>query len=271
MSVGIIRNLGSASERFVPFEQEFDYTGGIQILTVPYTGLYKLEVWGAQGGGSYYKQAGAKGGYSMGHTLLHKNEILYIVVGGKGGENAFTSEVHTDSIGGYNGGANSYGGGNNYSGGGGGATHIAKMTGTLEEIGYTNFVTNNLGLIVAGGGAGSASNSGGGYTSNAGNGGGLNGGSGTSLDGATTTEGGSQTTGYAFGKGSRPTGSGGGAGGGLFGGTTKYINSFVSLSGGGSGYIDGVPNITYKGVLYACGTSNGVREGAGYAKITRMA
>ena len=33
-----------------PTEWTFDYTGGEQIFTAPTTGIYKLEVWGAQGG-----------------------------------------------------------------------------------------------------------------------------------------------------------------------------------------------------------------------------
>ena len=30
--------------------QEFGYTGGMQSVTIPADGIYKLEVWGAQGG-----------------------------------------------------------------------------------------------------------------------------------------------------------------------------------------------------------------------------
>ena len=46
----------------------FAYSGGVQVFTAPQKGVYKLECWGAQGGGDY----GGKGGYSYGHALLEK-------------------------------------------------------------------------------------------------------------------------------------------------------------------------------------------------------
>ena len=42
------------------------YLGKVQTYTAPSDGIYKLEVWGAQGGTSNYKEGG-KGGYSTGN------------------------------------------------------------------------------------------------------------------------------------------------------------------------------------------------------------
>ena len=59
---GTCQDLSTLYIDTTPFEsQEFGYTGGVQTFTVPYTGVYKLEVWGAQGG-SVSGYAGGKGG-----------------------------------------------------------------------------------------------------------------------------------------------------------------------------------------------------------------
>ena len=127
--------------------QEFFYTGDVQTFIAPATGIYKLEVYGAQGGSTAV--SGGKGGYSYGYATLSKGEAVYIYVGGKGGN--MGSGVNGA---GYNGGGHgSTGDSTEWSagGGGGGATHIAKRSGllsTLEE--YISDI-----LIVAGGGGGS--------------------------------------------------------------------------------------------------------------------
>lgn len=118
--------------------QEFSYTGNIEEFIVPITGVYTLEVWGAQGQ-SAGSAIGGKGGYSIGNIHLTQGTKLYIGVGG---------QPIVSSIGGYNGGGtgdNNYGGS---SGAGGGATHIAQNNnrGTLD--GYNS--NRNEVLIVAG-------------------------------------------------------------------------------------------------------------------------
>ena len=103
----------------------FDYTGNEQVFKVKQSGLYKLEVWGAQGG-SCSTGVGGTGGYSSGLIDLKRSTNLYINVGGVG---ANSTGVGSGGVGGYNGGA--YGYSNSTcqgSGGGGGATHIAGMT-----------------------------------------------------------------------------------------------------------------------------------------------
>ncbi len=222
-------------------EFDFAYTGNVQTFDIPCDGLYKLEVWGAAG--AYY---GGAGGYSIGHKVFAKDEKLYIVAGGVGGSTSYTNR----GSGGYNGGGYSYGqekDGRGH-GGGGGATHIAKVTGTLTTIGYNSFVTQGNGLIVAGGG-------GGGYNDV----GSVRGGS---------AGGGSSNLNSTFGKGTDAgsTWTGGG-GGGFYGGNkgSDYYGSY-----GGSSWVGGVPEIEYKGTTYTPSTTVGGNSGNGKAKITLM-
>ena len=180
-------------------------TSGEQIFTVPVTGTYKLEVWGAQGGGTN----GGYGAYSVGSIKLNKDQKLYINVGGN----------TSTGTGGYNGGGsvveNVYGGG--------GATHIATVSGLLSTL---SSKTSNI-LIVAGGGGEGNSYAGGG-------GGGISGVNGVGDDKGT---GGTQTAGGT----SVASGSGGSMGGGTgafgIGGTGDWYSE--SLGGGGGGYYGG--------------------------------
>ena len=59
---------------------EYDYTGEEQIFTVPKTGTYKLEVWGAQGGNYNLLKLGGYGAYSVGNIELKKDEKLYVKI-----------------------------------------------------------------------------------------------------------------------------------------------------------------------------------------------
>jgi hypothetical protein len=234
--------------------QDFSCTKSIQTFTAPFSGLYKFEVWGAQGGHSTY---GGKGGYSLGYKVLTKGDVLYVGVGGKGavGEGSLA--------GGYNGGGSAYPY-SGESGSGGGCTHIATVTGTLSSIGASN---KSKVLIVAGGG--------GGYRNAAdqgGYGGGTTGGTGareeskyTSGTGGTqTAAGGGNATG-SFGQGGNGnTTYTSGGGGGLYGGGAGW----AAGAGGGSGYIGGVPTITFKGTTYSPSTTGNKRSGNGKSRIT---
>ncbi len=70
----------------------YAYIGNYETFTAPHDGIYKLEVWGAQGGstggndttGVYQDYIGGAGGYSVGLITLTSNQELYIVVGGQG-------------------------------------------------------------------------------------------------------------------------------------------------------------------------------------------
>ncbi|TWD90233.1 glycine rich protein [Neobacillus bataviensis] len=111
----------SKAEASVNNTTEFQYTGGIDTWTVPQTGTYRLETWGAQGGG----QVGGNGAHIAGDFQLNKGELINLIVGGRGG---LTTQ------------------GTNYSGGGGGGTFIYKNAFDAYP------------LIVAGGGGGQAEN-----------------------------------------------------------------------------------------------------------------
>lgn len=235
----------------------FNYTGGVQTFVVEEKGVYQLEVYGAEGyrfGASTQASSVGKGGYSKGYKLLAAGTVLYVVCGG--------------SNTGYNGGGyhSEFDPPNSQTGYsvGGGATHIATVTGLLKDIGKTSFIDNGAGLIVAGGGAS------GGYTGAGGTGGGLTGGNGS------RKQGGTQSTGYAFGQGQDADSDfdgpylhiWGSGGGGLYGG---YGTGNGNGAGGGSGYIGGVPEFDYKGNTYTPETTNGLNSGNGKAVITFVA
>ena len=201
---------------------DFQYTGNVQSFTVPYTGTYMLETWGAQGGNdtlnlSFTYHQGGLGGYAGGEVSLTKGETICVVVGGQG--------ANTPSItnGGYNG-----GGGNDRSGSaGGGATHIATADGLLASLSNDKSAV----LIVAGGG-GSVDYGGkfdmedGGYAG------------GPSYGNNKTA---TQTNGYSFGRGeSVPFIDSGAGGGGWYGGYHGESKNLYSYGGGGSSYIGGV-------------------------------
>ena len=252
----------------------YGYTGNVQTYTVPLTGNYKLEVWGAQGSG--------KGGYSYGTVSLTKNSILYIYVGGQGGTPTLSanfsfgvSGTSFGGVGGYNGGGKGGNGFTGYSGsnGGGGATHIATVNGLLSALS-----TNRSSVLMVAGGGGCSWGVG-----TDGAGGGQNGISATF--GAYTSAGGGQTSGYQFGQGQAgytKTAFGvngaegnGGAGGGWYGGyacQTGNGNDTNVGGGGGSGHIgSGVTGTTIAGNTSFTdydGTTVTGHAGNGYARIT---
>lgn len=240
---------------------DYHYTGGIQTFTVPITGLYQFEVWGAGGGSGYY--GGPNGGWSFGCKVLTKGQVLYIVCGGAGSRAAYGQAV----AGGYNGGGNTVSTVYGYvkmPGSGGGATHIATRSGLLYTL--ENYKSDVL--IVAGGGGGSGDQ--GDYQGAGGTGGGVNGGNG---EGTCAGLGGTQTAGGAngydtgrnglFGRAQNVNGFPSG-GGGWYGGAGGFV---MSGGGGGSGYVGGVPAITYSGTYYTPGMVNGNRAGNGMARI----
>lgn len=264
--------------------QSFDYTGNIQKFTVPFTGIYKLEVYGAKGGaGVLGETGGAAGGYSVGYTKLTAGDILYVAVGGAGGNTPQTYDSR--AYGGWNGGGDAP---SFYAGGGGGATHIALNSNRGELKNYANYKSEVL--IVAGGGGGSAQGTLAydyegkwySYAVNAfgGTGGGSSGGTGTYVNNSNGSNTGSHNnggqvsgtqtaagTGGGFGYGGSASDNAWGAGGGGWygGGRADRINAG---GGGGSGYIGNVPSFVYKGTTYAPSTENGKRNGNGTATIT---
>lgn len=61
----------------------FNTSSGIQLWTVPRTGTYRIEVWGAQGGGGAY--SGGFGARMRGDFTLTVGQIIKILVGQTGG------------------------------------------------------------------------------------------------------------------------------------------------------------------------------------------
>ena len=246
------------------FIREYNYTGNVQSFTAPVTGTYKLEVWGAQGGGlnptTNTTSCAGYGGYVYGNIVLNESSILYIVIGGQG---AMAPSTGLGGAG-YNGGGNGHGAMVNATdsesgGGGGGATHISITNrGILSN--YKNYQSEIL--IVAGGGGGSDDL--GGDDGSGGSGGGISGGNAKCLGVEVANTGGIQTSGYAFGQGGNAIDSGvdqGGGGGGWYGGQgAATMNSCGG--GGGSGHIGSTL------ISGTTGMQNGVRSGNGYARIT---
>lgn len=202
----------------------FEYTGDVQTFVAPETGLYKLQVWGAQGGTRSGNSAyGGKGGYSEGIIKLEEGETVYVYVGGSG------------DTGGPSGGFNGGGTRTTYNGGGG-ATDIRVEGNSLYNR-----------IIVAGGGGSDGAADKPGKA-----GGGLTGISATERCGK-GGEGGTQTgsPGYttqqyhsSFGSGgkgiSSSGGHGGAGGGGWYGGNgaqPDYGSDDDRGGGGGSGFI----------------------------------
>ena len=157
----------------------FDYNGtdgtdgSEQTFTVPCSGEYKLETWGAQGQNTA-NFIGGYGGYSVGQNNLSKNDTLYVVVGQAGIDG--TS---------YNGGGLGY-----FNGGGGGATHIATSNGELSSLSAS---VSSI-LIVSGGGGGAGQRGENYGDGNGGSAGGYIGNRGTSTNN-------SRTFGYGYGLG----------------------------------------------------------------------
>lgn len=130
-------NLGilSARRKVVVYEKvhNYAYTGNYQIFTAPMDGTYKVQLWGASGGGiSGY----GKGGYVSGEIYLFEGQVFYVYVGQN--NNVQNAESFNGSIG--------------NSGGfpGGGATDIRLVSGNWKDI---NSLKSRI-IIAAGGGAG---------------------------------------------------------------------------------------------------------------------
>ena len=206
-------------------------------VTLP-AGKYKLEAWGASGGG----RNPGKGGYSAGTVTFANETTVYIVAG--------------QSAGTYN------GGGIGCHGYGGGATHFATANGELAALSNNK----NSVLLVAGGGAGGSSGAGGagGGANQSGTTGGN--GCGTKGEGATVSGPGNAYFSGSFGKGGSNSGwNTCGGGGGLYGGGGSYESysrndDDDAGAGGGSGFAS--PSLTdVSGIT-------GEHSGNGYAKIT---
>lgn len=204
------------------------YSGTYKSITLS-AGAYKLECWGAQGGGN----SGGKGGFSTGILSLPSSTTIYIIVGQAGSKNSSSTPSAT-----YGGGAAGTLKSNGAATSGGGASDIC--------IGQNSLYAR---VIVAGGGGGASQTD----SLAGGVGGGTTGGNGSGEhargNGGTQTSGGSgygsgnnwvEVTSATFGQGGtaydsvHSTYSCGGGGGGWYGGGGSGDDGGA---GGGSGYI----------------------------------
>ena len=241
---------------FYYFSHYWKYTRKVETFTAPEKCDYKLECWGAQGGGiiNQGKETPAKGGgYSYG-TLknVDKGKQLFVCVGGQGIAGVRNLK---NASGGYNGGGKGGYGVKNAKGqillsggGGGGATHIALSAGLLTQ--FVDKYQTQL-LIVAGGAAGYSNVPNNNTNINAAYGGGVNGGPGmNTVTNVTYTVAGQKPTRERFGKGQdgrngiTGTNHGGegnsGGGGGFCGGYSdqRTGSNTNGIGGGGSGYVN---------------------------------
>ena len=213
--------------------KDFTYTGSPQTYTVPKTGKYKIELWGAQGGSNNSKDYGGPGGYTKGEINLNKGDTLYVYVGNYGLQ-------PSNLIKPFNGGGapditGSWEASHTGIWSGGGATDIRIVGGEWD-----NFNSLKSRIMVAGGGAGGNNGDG----SPGGVGGGLTSGTAKDSNSSNYVPTANQTTGYKFGIGQEAGlyTSDGGADSGPGGG--GYYGGFRGLStncggSGGSSFISG--------------------------------
>ena len=230
--------------------KNFSYTGAVQTFTIPASGNYKLEVWGAEGGYRSSSSYAGKGGYSYGTVSFTAGTVIYVYVGGAGGSGS-TGCGSTICAGGFNGGGYRY----KYYGGGGASDIRIRQDSLYARV-----------IVAGGGGSDGASNKKGMY------GGGTSGGSSSEYCTAYSSycgQGGTQTYsgysssytistqaksglnsnsssyycgGFGFGGGGvyLSSGYGGAGGGGWYGGSGNVPDSSVDDDrggGGGSGYV----------------------------------
>ena len=212
----------------------YAYTGAVQSVTLP-KGVYKLEVWGAQGGYRSSSSYGDKGGYSVGTITITQPTHIFIYVGGSG------------NTGGTSGGFNGGGKRSDYYGGGGASDIRINQDSLYARV-----------IVAGGGGSDGASNktgmygggtTGGSTTANYGTGG--YGGTQTGVSSSswqTTTQSTSTTSqsgayaGFGFGGNGiySSSGYGGAGGGGWYGGSGSYPDGSGDDDrggGGGSGFV----------------------------------
>ncbi len=221
--------------KIISNEFSYAYNGNYQTFTVPVTGKYKIELWGARGGYGHQNDSNVhlygRGAYTTGELSLTQGQVLYVYIGGVGGTPAVNS--CTGGAGGYNGGGKGANDNNcdsdpDAGGGGGGATDVRLTSGL-----WNDFNSLKSRIMVAAGGGGSN------YGGVGGAGGTLSGIGGYNTNNATYIP--TQTFGYGFGigmpGGGACTDGAGGGGSGYYGGKTGASCSYGGA--GGSSFISG--------------------------------
>lgn len=125
--------------------EDFPYTGDVQTYKVKADGVYKIELWGAQGG-----NVGGKGAYTSGNIKLNSGDTLYFYVGGMG--TTSLPESHNLINNNFNSGTSTAGqiyNPSRYWGSGGGSTDVRLVNGSWD-----NFNSLKSRIMVAGSGGG---------------------------------------------------------------------------------------------------------------------
>jgi hypothetical protein len=225
-------------------------TGTIQNWTVPYTGVYTIEVWGAQGGDG---SNGGLGADIKGDVTLYAGTILKILVGqrpsssatsGGGGGGSFVTDNSNNPL--------------IIAGGGGGSLNSSssadpRINGQAGTSGANSLDGTGIGGSAGAGGTGSSDGwggGGGGLTGNGGNAVNCSGTGGTSftnggIGGGTCS---ASTGGFGGGGGTHGNTGGGGGGGGYSGGGGSDQNLSVDYGGGGGSYNAGINQVNTAGV-----------------------
>jgi hypothetical protein len=272
---GIIKVRNAFSESGV---YEFYYTGNIIEFTVPTSGTYKIEAWGAMGGGGTTLM-GPKGAYSKSFVVLNKDERIKILVGEKG----YPGLNSGNAI--YCGG----GGGGTFiakgntplcvAGGGGSLAHNVYSTIQSHACGQSTQLSANFGYgqatLKMGGKRSTYSGGGGGFEGNGDDGASYGKGGNSFINGGarqTSGTGGAYSYG-GFGGGASQLGNCGytAGGGGYTGGTASSSDN--TQGGGGGSYFEGFYNHEVSEAISGCNQSlptNRGTNGNGFALLTLL-
>jgi hypothetical protein len=227
-------------------DTNFTVTGGIQIWTVPYTGLYRINAYGAAGSGGagqYGTSTGGNGAQVQGDFSLTEGDKIRILVGQQGSNTGATT-------------------GDGAAGSGGGGTFVIKGTSGANDVdvlviaaggnggndpGYISTPANGLGGLYTSSGTGDGANNGGSFRGTA-----------PTYGGASFASGGAGGT-YAR---------GGEYGYGGFGGGGSTDDSTT----GGGGWVGGTTSTAAYSKNNGANQSgaSAVNSGAGYVTITSL-
>lgn len=219
------------------------YSGQIKQISLP-KGTYKLECWGAAGGGNESSGnsnsgQGGRGGYVKGTLTLSTATTLYLATGGQG-----ASSSSTIAEGGFNGGGCAWATSSaEPANGGGGASDI--------RIGQNNLYSR---VIVAGGGGGGGEDNGDAIGHAGGD---------ISVYASSTSHSYCATqsragSGGGFGQGAHTSYDGGGGGGGWYGGGTAGGSTSRPTSNNGSDTSGGAGGSSY---VYTSSTASSYPSG----------
>ena len=240
---------------------EFLYTTPKEYIDIsPYDATYKVELWGAQGGGTS-SLPGGYGSYTSGDIKAYTGEKMYIYVG----ENYNGYKNSLSFNGGGKGSYSTTGSTVNYNGGG--ATDVryfGTYTPTDDDLQWNSTIGLNSRIMVAAGGGGYSSWSSG---IKGGSAGGLIGYDGNAIGSITVSTGGTQISG-GIGADSKTSAPYAGVFG-IGGYNNTYSSGYIYNSGGGGGYYGGGSGGSISGsVGSAAGGSSYISGHTGCVAIT---